>query len=61
MTIYYDNQVGIAYTKDHIKYNYVQDIVLQNEIILQYINTYQMVKKIGVLTDLTRTINEMGF
>lgn len=61
MTIYYDNQVGIAYTKDHIKYNYVQDIALQNEIILQYINTYQMVKKIGVLTDLTRTINEMGF
>lgn len=52
VTIYYDNQIIIAYTKDNkyyekikqfdIKYNYVKDIISWDEVILQYINTCQI-------------------
>ena len=53
VTINCDNQATIAYTKDpkyhdktkhiDIKYNYVKDIISQDEVILQYINTRQNV------------------
>ena len=50
MKIYCNNQAAIAYTKDpkyhskiqhiDIKYNYMKDMVSQNEVILQYIPTH---------------------
>ena len=52
VTIYCDNQASIAYTKDpkyhgktkhiDIKYNYVKEIVSRGEVVLQYLNTHQM-------------------
>lgn len=53
ITIYYDNQAAIAFTKDskyhsrtkHIEtiYNYIRDIISKREVIVQYISTYRMV------------------
>lgn len=48
----HNNQAFIAYTKDlkyhekikhiDIKYNYVKEIISRGEVILQYVNTHQM-------------------
>ena len=53
VTIFCDNQAAIAYTKDpkyhsktkhiDIKFNFIRDIVQQNEVNLKYISTHQMV------------------
>lgn len=53
MTIFYNNQIALADTKDlkyhseakyiDIKYNSIRDIVQQIEVGLKYISTHQMV------------------
>ena len=53
VTIFCDNQAAIAYIKDpkyhskikhiDIKFNFIRDIVQQNEVNLKYISTHQMV------------------
>lgn len=53
VVIFYDNQVIITYTKDpkyhnqtkhiNIEFNFIRDLVQQNEVNLKYITTYQMV------------------
>lgn len=53
VTIHYDNQAAIAYTKDpkyhdktkqiDTKYNFVRDIIKKKEVILKYISTHLMV------------------
>src|SRR5215469_12224823 len=51
--LYCDSQAAIAYLKDskyhsrtkhiHMKYNFVRDMIAQNEITLQHVSTHEMV------------------